>query len=346
MNSTESQAFRVKAAEVAEPPLCQSKACYLETRGLPSVIPFYRVLLEGDAWNLMGKQPSQLLTLWQRRYAEEVADSMLPKTVPPYSSRLVWAMTGNAVAQWMAALGAGELHARWKRVKELLDSGSNKFVNKLPQDPGCLYAAATLQWRRRTKAGELFVTPPSASHGLDDSHLDVAREVPERSSRETESDEAAVGCLRAFASGDPSGESRGWGVGDEAGLQVGSEAMGAVRSRPTRTRRSPELLQMPPTMRGSDRAWQERMPLDGLLEVDAESGEDETVARGKKVRGTASETAVAKLSTTASETSMGTSRGARAGSKSHAEVPDEPSTSGKAHGRSFRGAGGAGGTRQ
>ena len=101
---------------------------------------------------------------------------------------------------------------------------------------------------------------------------------------------------------------------------------------------------MPPTMRGGDRAWQERMPLDGLLEVDVESGEDEAVARDKKVRGAASETAVAKISTTASETSTGTSRGARAGSKSHAKVHDEPSTSGEAHGRSSRGAGGAGGT--
>ena len=109
--SIEGQAFRVTASEVAEPPLCQSKVCYLETRGLPAIAPFYRVLLEGDAWSLMGKQP-HLLTLWKHRYAEEVADSMLPKTVPPYSARLVWAMTGNAVAQRMAALGAGELHAR------------------------------------------------------------------------------------------------------------------------------------------------------------------------------------------------------------------------------------------
>ena len=214
-------------------------------------------------------------------------------------------MTGNAVTQRVAALGAGELHARWKRMKELLESGSIKLVNKLPHDPDSLYDAATLQWRRRTKAGEPFVTPPPASQKLDDSHLDFARALLERSSRETESDEAAVGCLRAFASVDPSDESRGWGVGDAAGLQVGSEAMGAVRSRPTRARRSPELLQMPPTMRGGGRAWQERMPLDDLLEVDAESGEDEAVARGKKVRGAASETAVARISTTVSETVYG-----------------------------------------
>ena len=158
------------------------------------------------------------------------------------------------MAKRMAALEAGELHARWKRVKELLGSGSIKLVNKLPHDPDYLYDAATPQWRRRTKAGELFVTPPPASHDIDDSHLDVARALPKCSSRETESDEAAVGCLRAFVNVDPSEESREWGAGDAAGLQVGNGAMGAVRSRPTRARRSPELLQMPPTMRGGDRA--------------------------------------------------------------------------------------------
>ena len=40
---------------------------------------------------------------------------------------------------------------------------------------------------------------------------------------------------------------------------------------------------MPSTMRGGDWAWQERMPLNDLVEVDAESGEDEAEVRGKKV---------------------------------------------------------------
>ena len=102
-------------------------------------------------------------------------------------------------------------------------------MDKLPHDPDCLYDAATLQWRRRTKAGELFVTPPPASREIDNSHLDVARALPERSSRETESDEAAVGCLRAFASVDPSEESRVWGGSDAAGLQVGSGAIEGFR---------------------------------------------------------------------------------------------------------------------
>ena len=70
------------------------------------------------------------------------------------------------------------------------------------------------------------------------------------------------------------------------------------------------------------------MPLDGLLEVDAESGEDEAEVRGKKVRGASSETAVSKVSTTVSETSTVTSRGARAGSKSYASESDEPSIPG------------------
>ena len=164
------------------------------------------------------------------------------------------------------------------------------------------------------------MTPPPASHDIGDSHLDIARALPTCSSRETESDEAAVGCLRAFVNVDPSEESQEWGAGDAAGLQVGSEAVGAVRSRPTRARRSPELLQMPPTMRGGDRAWQGRMPLGDLLEVDAEGGEDEAEVRGKEVRGASSETAVSKISTTVSETSTVTSRGARAGSNSYASA--------------------------
>ena len=80
--SIEGQAFRVTASDVAEPPLYQSKACYWETRCSPG---FYRILLGGDGWSLMGKSAEQL-KLWRERAAEEVADSMLPKTVPPFTS--------------------------------------------------------------------------------------------------------------------------------------------------------------------------------------------------------------------------------------------------------------------
>jgi hypothetical protein len=38
-------------------------------------------------------------------------------------------------------------------------------------------------------------------------------------------------------------------------------------------------------MRGGDQAWQERMPLEDLVEVDAESGEDEAEVRGARQEG-------------------------------------------------------------
>ena len=77
--SIEGQAFRVTASDVAEPPLLQGKACYWETRCLPEVPAFYRILLEGDGWGLMGKSHTQRL-LWKQRHSEELAGSMLPKT--------------------------------------------------------------------------------------------------------------------------------------------------------------------------------------------------------------------------------------------------------------------------
>ena len=55
--SIEGQAFRVTASDVAEPPLYQSKACYWENRRSPG---FYRILLDGDGWSLMGKSTEQL----------------------------------------------------------------------------------------------------------------------------------------------------------------------------------------------------------------------------------------------------------------------------------------------
>ena len=59
--SIEGQAFRVTASDVAEPPLFQGKVCYWETRCLPEVPAFYRILLEGDGWGLMGKSHTQRL---------------------------------------------------------------------------------------------------------------------------------------------------------------------------------------------------------------------------------------------------------------------------------------------
>ena len=126
--SIEGQAFRVTASDVAEPPLYQSKACYWETRCSPG---FYRILLAGDGWSLMGKSSEQL-QLWRERAAEEEADSLLPKTVPPFTSPRIWELTGNSIAQEMAALGAGELHARWKLAKQLIAEGGVTLQGALP----------------------------------------------------------------------------------------------------------------------------------------------------------------------------------------------------------------------
>ena len=57
---------------------------------------------------------------------------MFPKTVPPFSSALVWSVTGNAVAQRMAGHGVGELHARWKMMKSLLVSGAVALSGEVP----------------------------------------------------------------------------------------------------------------------------------------------------------------------------------------------------------------------
>ena len=202
--SIDGQAFRVTASDVAEPPLFQSKAAYCETRGVDlGVEPFYRILLAGDGWSLMEK-PLEQARLWKVRAAEEQADSMLPKTVPPFTSSLMWLLTGNSIATRMAALGVGELHSRWSKCKELLNSGTVVLSGEWPASPDALYDDATLAWRRRTRSKETFVTQVPQSHGIDDSHLNVARKVlrvPEREpeSLSVEDGEAALGYLRAFA---------------------------------------------------------------------------------------------------------------------------------------------------
>ena len=84
--SVDGQAFRVTASDVAEPSLYQSKACYWESRCSPG---FYRTLLAKEGWGVMGKDVQQL-RLWEQRAAEEAADSMLPKTVPPFTSKHIW----------------------------------------------------------------------------------------------------------------------------------------------------------------------------------------------------------------------------------------------------------------
>ena len=79
-----------------------------------------------------------------------------------------------------------------------------------------------------------------------------------------ENEDAALGYLRMFAA-----SGGGLGLERQCGLVMGSEQFGAVTARAsTRTRKAPESPQMPPTTKGGDRAWQERMPAE--VEVDHE----------------------------------------------------------------------------
>ena len=257
--SIDGQAFRVTASDVAEPPLFQSKAAYCETRGVElGVEPFYRILLAGDGWSLMEK-PLEQARLWKVRAAEEQADSMLPKTVPPFTSSLMWLLTGNSIATRMAALGVGELHSRWSKCKELLSSGTVVLSGERPSTPDALYDDATLAWRRRTRSRETFVSQVPQSYGIDDSHLNVAlkaRRLPEREpeSLSVEDGESALGYLRAFA-----GVEAGPFCDGAAYEACSSEAPLGAERRPTRSRAAPMRLEPAPTMRGGARSWRERM---------------------------------------------------------------------------------------
>ena len=212
----------------------------------------------------MGKSHTQRL-LWKQRHSEELADSMLPKTVPPCTSSLVWSLTGNSVAARMAALGVGELHARWQVMKADLDAGRVVLQGEVPTSVDELYDEVALRWRSRTRAGERAGSVAPPSHGINDSHLNVPRRSAQSSSEMPDEDEdAALGYLRIFAASDG-----GLDLERQCGLGMGSEQFGAVVARvSTRTRKAPGSMQMPPTMKGGDRAWQERMPAE--VEVDHE----------------------------------------------------------------------------
>ena len=132
--------------------------------------------------------------------------SKYSKTVPPFTSSLMWLLTGNSTATRMAALGVGELHARWSKCKELLSSGTAVLSSsKSPASPeDALYDEATLAWRRRTRSKETFVAQVPQSYGIGDSNLNIAlkaRRLPEREpeSLSVEDGETALGYLRAFA---------------------------------------------------------------------------------------------------------------------------------------------------
>ena len=173
---------------------------------------------------------------------------MLPKAVPPFTSARIWELTGNSIAQVMAALGAGELHARWKSAKELLATGVVTLGVDFPAREDDLYDGVALKWRARTRAAEMMTSRVPDRHGTDDSFLNVAlRRIGEGKEEDLDERDAALGYLASFTAARSAEE----GVGYDRGLGAGScdGALGAVRSRPTRARKAPELLQMPPFMR-------------------------------------------------------------------------------------------------
>jgi site-specific DNA-cytosine methylase/integrase len=265
--SVDGQAFRVTASDVAEPPLYQSKACYWESRCSPG---FYRTLLAKEGWGAMGKDVQQL-RLWEQRAAEEAADSMLPKTVPPFTSKHIWSLTGNSIAQAMAALGSGELYARWRRAKEVLVSGSAVLETELPTNETELYDEVAVRWRARTMAGELITARVPDRHGINDSYLNVALRAIDDSAGAIGLDEQerALDYLRSFSVSRSGSEGLG---GGRSAMAPGEEPVGAVRARPVRSRTAPVTLQMPPTMRGGDRNWRERMSVEDVdFDGDGES---------------------------------------------------------------------------
>ena len=109
-------------------------------------------------------------------------------------------------------------------------------------------------------------------HGTSDSYLNVAlRSIGESAGTiGLDEQERALEYLHSF----PGSRSGGDGVGGDQSARSapGEEPVGAVRARPVRSRTAPATLQMPPTMRGGDRNWRERMPVEDVdFDGDGES---------------------------------------------------------------------------
>ena len=205
-----------------------------------------------------------LLRPWKSRLAEEFSDSLLPKTVPQYSSELAWLMLGNSIAARMAVLGVGELNARWQEAKKLLGACEVELLTNLPSEPHDLYDSPALRWRLTTIAKETFVVQVPAKHGIDKSHLYVVVKPRRGAEREpgilpVDDGEAAFGYLRSFASNGVFEDAAAYGSGDAAQVPVGAELR-----RSARTKSAPEVLRMPATMKGGARLWR-----DNLAEEDA-----------------------------------------------------------------------------
>ena len=248
--SFDGQALRCTSSNIAEPPLRQSKAAYLEVRADP---PFYRTLLAEEGWDAMGKPP-ELLQRWRERAALEAADRELPRTVPPYTSDRIWEVTGNSIVEGMASEGANEVTERWRKVKPLLDAGEIKLATERPASGDELYDAGTLKWRAGTFAAESHPGTPPPSCGIDDRHLNVALRKAEK---EIVRDESVP-----TGAGDVSDEMRADAVRflRSSVLPPARQAFGMPRPARNAPR---ERFQFPADFRGGDAAWRE----GGVAEV-------------------------------------------------------------------------------
>ena len=125
----------------------------------------------------------------------------------------------SEIAQVMAALGASELHARWKRAQELLATGVVTLGTNFPAREDDLYDDVALKWRARTKAAEMMSSRVPDRHGIDDSFLNVAlRRLDNGKEEDLDERDEALGCLASFTA-DRSAEE---GVGYDSGLGAGS----------------------------------------------------------------------------------------------------------------------------
>ena len=99
----------------------------------------------------------------------------------------------------MAALGAGELHARWRSAKELLATGVVTMGVGFPAREDDLCDDVALKWRARTKAAEMMTSRVPDRHGIGDSFLNVAlRRIGVDKEGALEESDAALGYLASF----------------------------------------------------------------------------------------------------------------------------------------------------
>ena len=169
--SLDGQAFRVTASDIAEPPLRQSKAAYLEDRGDGQA--WVRILLAEEGWFAMGKR-ADVLKRWRERAALQAADAQLPRTVPPYTATAIWSIVGNSVATEMAKAAVSEHVHRVSEMRRLRDEGVVVLEPITVKTEDELYDPPTLRWRARTFARQPYEGEIPERHGIDDKYLNVA----------------------------------------------------------------------------------------------------------------------------------------------------------------------------